>query len=205
MIDRIRPVAAIGALLLILAACGGDTGNTTAPTLPTLNESAAADADTGVATTTTEAVDPEEAMLEYTACMREHGIDIPDPGGSGGDGFVTEGSSDGLDFSAFEQAESECSPILEEAFGVFELTPEQEVEVMDQQLAFAQCMRDEGIDWPDPDPSQASTFGIELGDDLDPDKTNAAMEKCSEGIFGGGSYGTSEGGVYGTSRDGVTP
>jgi hypothetical protein len=190
-IDRIRPIAAIAALVLILAACGGsgdDTANGTAPTLPTLNETTAADAEPDAATTTTEAVDPEEAMLEYAVCMREHGVDMPDPGSSGDGSFVIGGSGGEGDFEAFEEAAAECDPILESAFGDFELTPEQETEFMDQQLAFAQCMRDQGVDWPDPDPSgEDAVISIELGDNGDPEAMNAAMEKCGDGLFGEGS------------------
>lgn len=176
-----RLMILVGALLLTLAACGGDTADTTVPTLPTLSdETTEAVPET---TSTTEALDPEEAFQEYTECMREHGIDMPDPGSE--DGMISiEGSSEDLDFSALDEAAAECDPILEAAFGEFELNPEQQAELMDQELAFAQCMRDTGVDWPDPDPNGGNT--IALPDDVDPETVDAAIGKCSEEAFGAG-------------------
>jgi ABC-type glycerol-3-phosphate transport system substrate-binding protein len=173
----IQALTFAGALTLALAACGGDSAATTTPTLPTLTEEAAGEDST---TTTTVAVDPEEAFQDYTACMQEHGIEMPEPGD--GEGVMAIGG-DGLDIEAFEEAGAECDPILEAAFGEFELSPEQEAEMMDQQLAFAQCMRDNGVDWPDPS-SDGSTM-IELGDDTDPEQVNAAMQICSPEMLDG--------------------
>jgi hypothetical protein len=166
----------LGALLLLLAACGGNSAATTSPTLPTLTEETTAAADT---TTTTEAVDPDEAFQDYTACMREHGIEMPEPGSSGG---AIEIGGEHFDFESFDEAAAECDPILEAAFGEFELSPEQQAEMMDQELALAHCMRDNGIDWPDPS-GDGSTM-IELGDDVDPETVNAAMDVCMKEAFG---------------------
>lgn len=174
-----RVLLLLGALLLLLAACGGNSGDTTTPTLPTLTEETTAAAE---ATTTTEAVDPEDAFQEYTACMREHGIEMPDPTSGDGGGVISIGGEAG-DMEAFEEAGTACDPILEAAFGEFELSPEQEAEMMDQQLAFAQCMRDNGIDWPDPTSDNSQM--IELGDDMDPETLNAAMETCAPEMFDG--------------------
>jgi hypothetical protein len=176
----IRAIAFAGALMLVLAACGGDTADTTTPTLPTLTEEAADDV--AATTTTTEAVDPEEAFQEYTQCMREHGIDMPDPTSGDGGGVISVGG-EGMDIEAFEEAGAACDPILEAAFGEFELSPEQEAEMMDQQLAFAQCMRDNGIDWPDPTSDNSQM--IELDDNIDPETVNAAMETCAPEMFDG--------------------
>lgn len=175
----IRAIARTGALLLVLAACGGETATTTTPPLPTMSEQRA-----DATTTTTAAVDPEEAFQEFTACMREHGINMPDPETEGGaDGAVISIEGGGpMDPEAFEEAAAACDPILEAAFGEFELSPEQEAEMMDQQLAFAQCMRDNGVDWPDPS-GDGGTM-IELGDDISSETIHAAMEICREGTFG---------------------
>ena len=181
MIKRsIRLLALLGAILLSLAACGGDSG-TTAPTLASLSDaSAAGPADT---TTTTVAVDPEVAFQEYAACMREHGVEMPDPSIDGDGGVISIGG-EGFDIEAMDEAAAACDPILEGAFGEFELSPEEEAEIRDQELALAQCMRDNGVDWPDP----TGDFGsggavIELGDE-DPETVNAALDVCSKEVFG---------------------
>ncbi|MDJ0923372.1 MAG: hypothetical protein QNJ77_02320 [Acidimicrobiia bacterium] len=177
MLRRMIPIAV--ALLLVVSACGdGDVASTT-PTLPSIESPAESQA----TTTTTEAVDPEEAFQEYTQCMREHGIDMPDP--SSGSGGVIEIEGDGEDLmldGAFEEAAAQCDPILEAAFGEFDLSPEQEAEMMDQELALAQCMRAEGIDWPDP--SGDGNVMIELGESVDPEAIDTALDKCIKEAFG---------------------
>ncbi len=174
-----RVLILLGVLMLLLTACGGNSADTTTPTLPTLTEETATAAEE--ATTTTEAVDPEDAFQKYTACMREQGIEMPDPGSDGG-GVVTMQVDEDMDFGAFDEAAQECDSILDAAFGEFEMSPEQEAEMMDQELALAQCMRDNGIDWPDP--SGDGNLTIELGDDVDPETVNAAMETCMKDAFG---------------------
>lgn len=171
-----RVLMVLAGLTLVLTACAGNSEDTTTPTLPTLTEENAAAAEV---TTTTEAVDPEEAFQDYAACMQEHGIEMPEPGSSGG---AIEVGGEDFDIESFDEAAAECDPILEAAFGEFELSPEQQAEMMDQELALAQCMRDNGIDWPDP--SGDGNITIELGDDVDPEAVNAAMEVCMKDAFG---------------------
>lgn len=179
ILRQVRLLALMGAILLSLAACGGDSGTTT-PTLASLSDtSAEGPSDT---TTTTVAVDPEVAFQEYAACMREHGVEMPDPSTGGGGGVITIGG-EGFDLEAMDEAAAACDPILESAFGEFEMSPDQEAEMRDQELAFARCMRDNGVDWPDP----TGDFGsggavIELGD-ADPETVNAAMDVCSKDVF----------------------
>lgn len=181
MTSLIRAMALAGALVLVTAACGDGTAESTTPTLPTLSEQAAGN-ETAATTTTTEAVDPDEAFREYTACMREQGVEMPDTQTEGG--VISIGGGNAVDFEAFEEAAAECEPILEAAFGEFELSPEQEAEMMDQELAFAQCMRDNGVDWPDPSGDNGTM--IELGDDFDPETINAAIETCTADTVGAG-------------------
>lgn len=179
-IRPIRLLALLGAILLGLAACGGSSG-ATAPTLASLSDNSA---DGPAATTTTNVVaDPEMAFQEYAACMRQHGIDMPDPETSGSGGVISIGG-EGFDLEAMDEAAAACDPILEGAFGEFELSPEQEAEVRDQELAFARCMRDNGVDWPDPTGDFGSgSIAIDIGD-ADPETMNAAMDTCSAEVFG---------------------
>lgn len=175
----VRRLALLGAILLILAACGGGDPST-APTLPTVNAAETRNS----TTTTTAAIDPEEAFQLYSECMREHGVEMPDPT-SGEDGGVFSISGEGIDFEAMEEAASACDPILEDAFGEFEMTAAQQAEMRDQELAFAKCMRDNDVDWPDPTGDMSGAVAIELPDDIDPETLNAAMEVCSKDAFGG--------------------
>ena len=62
----------------------------------------------------------QETMLEFAACMREHGVDMPDPDLSGGGGrMLFRAGADGVDPQSptFQKAQEACQEILEEAFG----------------------------------------------------------------------------------------
>ena len=56
-----------------------------------------------------------------------------------------------------------CQSFL--AAAVPAVDPEQAAERNERAVAFAECMRAEGIDWPDPDPVSGMTFSSMLGDD----------------------------------------
>lgn len=107
----------------------------------------------------------EDAMLEYVQCMRDHGIDMPDP--EFGDGTVTmNGPGPGeADPEEMEAADEACQPILEEAMpDMPDLSPEELAERQDQVLAMAQCMRDRGYDFPDPEVNEDGGIAIGGGD-----------------------------------------
>jgi hypothetical protein len=101
----------------------------------------------------------QDAMLDYARCMRDHGIDMPDPtfdnstggfavvgGPGGGDGKTPDPNS-----QQFKDAEAACKPILDRAQQYApKPTPEEQAKMRDQALAFAKCMRDKGFDVPDP-------------------------------------------------------
>lgn len=178
----IRPLisrlALFAGLMLLLAACGSATAETSPPTLPSIETEPAAASD--ATTSTTEPVDPDEALQEHAACMREMGIDMPDPTRDG-DSVVIVG--EGADSEAFEAAMAECDPILEAAFGEFEMTPEQDAERLDMELAFARCMRENGVeDWKDP--SSDGSVVIDIGPDDDTETLEAALATCSTEVFG---------------------
>ena len=62
----------------------------------------------------------QETMLEFAACMREHGVDMPDPDFSGGGARMQfRAGAGGVDPESptFQKAQEACQEILEEAFG----------------------------------------------------------------------------------------
>src|SRR6266511_2982359 len=96
--------------------------------------------------------DPQEAALEFAKCMREHGVDMPDPEvDSRGRIRVTIGSPGGKgsrpDPKKLNAAQQACGNLLGGGgAGPGKLDPKAE----DAMLAFARCMREHGIDMPDP-------------------------------------------------------
>lgn len=143
MFTTIRSAAAVLLLLSTLAACSAsaappDGVASLASDSPTAEGSAAPSA----------SLDPEAAQLEFAKCMREHGINMPDPetaGGPGG-GSVTIGGRD-ENRDEFQAAMEACDRFLEQA-GNFR--SEMDPVMLDKMVKFASCMREHGIDMPDP-------------------------------------------------------
>jgi hypothetical protein len=140
----IRSAAAGVLLLTALAACSASPASTDG--VATLESAAPA----GASAEPSASLAPEDAMLAFAECMRDQGIDMPDPetasGPGGGGGAIAFGAAGG-DQEKFQVAMEECDEFLEQARGVRgEIDPEQ----LDRMLEFAGCMREHGIDMPDP-------------------------------------------------------
>ncbi|MGH9273239.1 MAG: hypothetical protein ACRDZU_01215 [Acidimicrobiales bacterium] len=196
----VRRMAAQGLLALLVvttaAACGGgDDGGTDVATLGNGDGTDDSTDDGDAASSGEELTDAEreDAMLEFTECMRDHGVDMPDPevaegpGGGGAIAVTNEASGPG-DMEAFEAANEACGDILSDVFGdAPQMDPEQEAEMRDNMLAFAECMRDHGIDMPDPEfESGGGAFSVRVGepgaggvDPSDPD-FEEAQEACQD-------------------------
>jgi hypothetical protein len=199
---------ALGAALILcsvlaLSACGGTADGEGAEVASLDTATTETDAQT-----TTTSDDPQEALLAYTKCMRDEGIDLPDPEFSDGGrrARVLIGPRDfDPDDPDFQAAQEKCEPMLE---GLRQNFDEEDRQAMQEAaLEFAKCMREHGIDMPDPDfsgdapgrrgSSGAFRFG---GDGLDPDdpEFQEAREACDEafadlpGRFGRGPGGGDE-------------
>jgi len=130
---------------------------------------------------------PEDAMLAFARCMREHGVDMPDPDTSGGGPgvltFQAGGPGGDLDANAekFQEANDACKDLMGDA-GPMNMSPEQAQEMQDQALAFSRCMREHGVNMPDPsfDGEGHVTMKIDDGSGLDPSdpKFEAAQQAC---------------------------
>ncbi len=144
-----------------------------------------------------------DAMLEYAECMRDHGIDMPDPSFDENGGVfqsMPEGAGPEGPSEEFDAADEACQPIIEDALPeVEDLSPEELAERQDQLLAMAQCMRDKGYDMPDPevDSDGRTRIGRNAGPSSgtgppeDEEQFEEDMEACSEqaGMPDGGPAG----------------
>jgi hypothetical protein len=193
---RLPAPAVLGLLaLLLLSACGA------APGVATID---GADAATPSPSASAGSDDPEDAMFAFADCMREEGIDMPDPvirrvdGSGGGGGFNSSvdeaGPGDGgptfdPNSEEFQAAQEACQhhldglEALEPGDGP-QLTPEEE----EAFLAFTECMREHGIDMPDPGAGGAIRIGPGSGSDpgFDPrsEEFQAAEEECRSHLEG---------------------
>ena len=88
-----------------------------------------------------------EAELKFAECMRDEGIDMPDPGVEGRQEFRIGGDS-GISPQEFEAARKACEKYRKDIRP--ELSEEEQQEFKEAALAHARCMREHGIDFPDP-------------------------------------------------------
>ena len=153
---------------------------TTETTIPTADDADAAD---GPPTPTTAQPNPaepggdedlsdEEQLLRFADCMRDNGVDFPDPVVQA-DGTVRFGIRPGADGAAEAQdlgrdpdlpaAAEACTDLLQGlTFGGGATTGPATVditELQDSLLEFARCMRDNGVDMGDPDFGDLGTRG----------------------------------------------
>lgn len=131
----------------------------------------------GTPSATRKPASDEEKAQEFAKCMRDNGVDLPDPEPDGNGGFDYGMADAGVDVSDpnFRKAVRACRDKLPGGGKDYLDDPE----VQAQLREFAQCMRDNGVDVPDPDPDGG--FGGGLADiDRDSPAVKKAMEACQD-------------------------
>ena len=173
-----RLLAAISLTLVLglsAAACGDDSskdGDSALPDAAGASSEAPADDDEPD-------LDPEDAMLKFAQCMREHGVDMPDPSADGGIRVNGEGMSE----DQMEAAQSACQKWMDMAEpedGGHEMSEEEKQSFLDM----AACMRERGYNFPDPTfDGGRVTQKVEKGEGDLPGPDDPAfqkdMEECS--------------------------
>jgi hypothetical protein len=166
-------VAALGAALL-LGGCGAkaDDGSKVASisTPPKSGGPTAAD---------NSGKSDEDKMRDFAKCMREHGVEMPDPKPAGDGGMAITLGGGPADASKLEDAQKACKHLMPNG-GEMKPPSAEELDKMRQQ---AKCMREHGINMPDPDPSGKGTRAID-GPGDDPKKFEEAAKACGMGIAG---------------------
>ncbi|WP_370947077.1 hypothetical protein AB5J62_05850 [Amycolatopsis sp. cg5] len=116
----------------------------------------------------------KDQMLARAKCMRENGVNIPDPtfeGGMAPREMIPEGVSE----EAYKKATDACVKFMPDGG-----SKEDQAKALDKARAMAKCLREHGIDTPDPD----ETHGLQIGKPGDDPKVlDKAMKEC--GIHGG--------------------
>jgi hypothetical protein len=173
--------------LVALVACTGGTGGPGVATLDSPDPSGSPGSSPAPS-----AVTPQDAALAYARCMRENGVDMPDPvvkTGSGGEVMIDQRGGAPVSKDKMAAADKICHHFMAAAAPNGQ-GPAMSAEDQDKVLAFAKCMRDHGIDMPDPDFSGGG-FSIQAngGDTntsstgskgpLDDPKFKAANDACS--------------------------
>jgi hypothetical protein len=135
------------ALMLGAAACSSASAG---PSRVATLGSTAPPASSGTSDTTVPK-DARQAGLDFAKCMRDHGIDMKDPTvGANGGGMQIDLNSNRPQ-AQMDKAQQACQHLLDAAAGSMKrVDPKQAAQVRKQMLAYAQCMRDQGLDFPDP-------------------------------------------------------
>ena len=178
MTTRLIAVAFLATGALAAAACGGE-GNT-----PT----SAAGSRKGPDAAT------KKALLQYAQCMRDHGVDMPDPNFSGGRVTMRSGGPGTKVAPATMEAAQEACKKYQAKIKPPAMSTAEKEKFKKEALANAQCMRDHGItNFPDPtfDSNGGAQIQLGKGGGLNPDdpKFKAAQKACAKltGIGGGPS------------------
>ncbi|MEV0235579.1 hypothetical protein [Nonomuraea sp. NPDC050786] len=111
--------------------------------------------------------DANDAMLKLAQCLRQNGIDVPDPGSPEEKTWKYTG-----DQATLEKAVKACEKYASQI-----PNPLNDPKARDQLIQYARCMREQGIDMPDPP---------QVNNNLDPNdpKLQKAAEACAKLIPG---------------------
>ena len=204
----------IGGLVLLLAmtaaACGSGLSDSGLATLDQPAAESEGTAGSGTGEDETGGMSNEEAMFALAECIRDQGFDVQDPE-IDEDGFprlrsmfrplMETGEVDREAIGAAMEACSEFADAITTQFRDLDSTDRE-----DQMYAYAECMRDNGYEMPDPDfsgePGQGQGGGPFAGIDRDDPDFQAAQEVCRD-LFEGGGPGGGPGGGGGAPPPGA--
>lgn len=169
----IRRYAAIGALGIALlgGACGGHEEQSTG--VATIDgKQSSSKADEG------NKQDPQDAALAWAKCMRRNGAEVPDPDAKGM--FPIEPGTKMPDQEAMKGADQACKAEREALQGSMG-EPDKDFE--EKALKMSRCMREQGIDMPDPQRSEGGGTSVELDEDQINDPAfKKAQATCSKQV-----------------------
>jgi hypothetical protein len=169
---RIRMGLVLGLLLVLalaVAACGGGGKSN--------NGVASLGGDKATGTTRAGGSDDRQAALNYARCMRQHGIDMPDPKfDAQGHMALQNPPGVGPDDPKFKAANQACQQYLPNGGAPQKPNPQEQ----QQMVQFARCMRQHGINMPDPKPGGGIDVNGDAGVNPDSPKFKAAERACQQ-------------------------
>jgi hypothetical protein len=133
-----------------------------------------------------------DGALKFAQCMREHGVDMPDPQRGSGGGIMLKSGKRGpqkgergastdrgpMGDPKFQTAQKACGKYLQRGGGKAP-SPAEQARQRDAFVSYARCMRSKGINMPDP---KVSGNGIQMalgpGNDPESPRFKAADQRC---------------------------
>jgi hypothetical protein len=133
-----------------------------------------------------------EGALKFAKCMRDHGIDMPDPQrvGSGGIKQTMKGGPS-MNTAKVQSAQKDCQKYMNVGGGRA-VSAAEKAKVQNAMLDYAKCMRQNGVDMPDPKFSSSgggTTFQLggpskKGGTTGGPNPESPAFKKADEACHG---------------------
>ena len=135
----------------------------------------------------------KKALLDFAQCMRDHGVDMPDPQFEGGGAKVTMREDKGADPQKQQDAQKACQKFQDKVKPP-SMSEADQKKMRAAALKNAQCMRDHGIDMPDPQFGDGGRIQQRIGgpgSNIDPksQKFQDAMKACQKEAPGGMMFG----------------
>ena len=127
----------VAAALLALTACGAQQDSSIA-SLHSGAPSTSSSADAGQVPS-----DPHQKLLAFAKCMRDHGVDMPDP----------DPNMTGMAMPAIKAGDADKASKAMDAckkYAPDNIANPDDPAVKAKRAAFAKCMRDHGVNMPDP-------------------------------------------------------
>ncbi|MFI7638272.1 hypothetical protein [Nonomuraea sp. NPDC049400] len=163
-----RTIIATALLAALAVGCGGQQNGTGVASVA-VGSSAKPSASTSPTGTT----DPQEQARKFAQCMRDHGIPMEDPDPDGGGGLRSIGKN--ADKKKVTDAIEAC-----QSYAPFKDRGNLDPEQVDQLRELAKCMRENGVDWPDPNPDGTFTSDTPLNLDRNDPTFKKAFEVCGK-------------------------
>jgi hypothetical protein len=159
---RWRLVVLAGMFMLVTACSGGgEEGGDGVASM--------SDGQTTSATAQEDAKTDDDKMREYASCMKEHGFEVGESAEGGG-------MPAGADKEKYEKANAECKKLLPNGGAP---PGGMSGEDLDNARKLAQCLREHGLDVPDP----TGDGPLKTDDTADKETIDKAMEACApEGV-----------------------
>jgi hypothetical protein len=154
--------------LLVLSACSAAEGDRVASAGGEENPAGPAAAEQAAP------LDEDAQALVFAECMRDNGVDMPDPG-PGQQGLVDaiQAVAGSYDRASMRKALSACQDLMPQY-------AQEEHADDDWQLELAECLREQGLDVSDTPFEDAHSGAIDVNE------FSAAMEVCRDVLTGGG-------------------
>jgi hypothetical protein len=162
MLVRLLAAAALATAVLTVTACGGRPASATSSS----GREAAM----------------RQAMLDFARCMRQHGVDMPDPTFSDGGARIEQRSGPGKPTPEQQKSAEQACKHFQEQIKPPAMSDADKEKFKQEALAQARCMRAHGINMPDPtfNADGGATVRMHEGSGVRPDdpKVKAAERAC---------------------------